>query len=339
MYSINADYLEFRCQDTTGYMSSQLSNGSNRVYIISKNLKLSKMTDYKYYKPNFLKCFEILLDNRKVGFLYAEPIRNSYFSKNDIIIIRIDNHVLYDPDLSSIIKTCLNELQLTIMGISRLDIAYDTQIDVLKKFKTLYNNPNRYTYKNRGKTIVNGTGQYDTQINIGSLRSQGKTLIIYDKSSLLRQQNGKEYLNELYSTIFQDESVYRVEVRVTSKYLGKYQIDLFKLYDKNYLETLFHEFSHSVLDFRYKQSNSNTTRQKKVPFIELNGNGIRLERKVSVNKEKGNNSMKYLIGKLHSDLKKEEFHQFGREIKLVIGLYVEMTGLQDWYRKKEMLDR
>jgi hypothetical protein len=38
-------------------------------------------------------------------------------------------------------------------------------------------------------------------------------------------------------------------------------------------------------------------------------------------------------------MNKEEFSEVKREIKTVIGLYVELTGLQDWYRKKEMLER
>jgi hypothetical protein len=286
-----------------------------------------------------LKCFEILLNDRKIGFLYTDPVRNTYYSNNDIISIRIDNQVLYDPELGSILKHTLNELQLTIMGISRLDIAYDTDVDALKRFKRYYNNPNRYSYKNRGKTTVNGTGLYDTQINIGSLRSQGKTVIVYDKTTLLRQQPVKEYLNELYKTIFHDDSVYRVEVRVTSKYIGKYDIELFKLGDNAYLESLFIEFSESMLDFRYKQSNPNTTRQKKVPFLELNGNSIKIDHKLEGRVVKGNNSMKFMIWKLHCDMNHEEFSEMRREIKKVIGLYVEMTGLQDWYRKKEMLER
>jgi len=338
MYSINPDYLEFRCQDTTGYISSFITNGSNKLYIISQNLKLSKTLDFKYYSQKYLKCFEILLNEEKIGFLYTDPVRNTYYSTNDIISIRIDNQVLYNPELSSILKQSLDELQLTFKGISRLDIAYDTDVDVLKKFKRLYNQLNRYSYKNRGKTTVNGTGLYDTQINIGSLRSQGKTVIIYDKSTLLRQQS-KAYLNDLYETIFHDDSVYRVEVRVTSKTTGKYEIDLYKLGDKAYLESLFIEFSESMLDFRYKQSNTNTTRQKKVPFLELNGSSINLTKKLKSTVVKGNNSMKYLIWKLHCDLKRGEFQLMKREIMKVIGLYVEMSGLQDWYRKKEMLER
>jgi hypothetical protein len=339
MYSINTDYLEFRCQDTTGYISSFISNGSNKLYIISQNLKLSKTLDFKYYSQKYLKCFEILLNEEKVGFLYTDPIRNTYYSANDIISIRMDNQVLYDPELSSILKQSLDELQLTPKGISRLDIAYDTDVDVLKRFKRLYNQLNRYSYKNRGKTTVNGTGLYDTQINIGSLRSQGKTVIIYDKSTLLRQQS-KEYLNALYSTIFKDDSVYRVEVRVTSKTTGKYDINLYKLGDKAYLESLFIEFTESMLDFRYKQSNQNTTRQRKVPFLELNRNSIKVDHKLKSTVVKGNNSMKFMIWKLHCDMNHlEEFNEMRREIKKVIGLYVEMSGLQDWYRKKEILER
>jgi septum formation topological specificity factor MinE len=46
-----------------------------------------------------------------------------------------------------------------------------------------------------------------------------------------------------------------------------------------------------------------------------------------------------MIWKLHCDLKRGEFQQMKREIMKVIGLYVEMSGLQDWYRKKEILER
>jgi hypothetical protein len=45
----------------------------------------------------------------------------------------------------------------------------------------------------------------------------------------------------LYSVVFGHKDIYRVEVRVTSKTTGKYDIDLYKLGDKEYLESLFED--------------------------------------------------------------------------------------------------
>jgi hypothetical protein len=338
MYTINVDYLEFRCQDKSGYISNFVSNTPNRLYIISPTVKLVKTSDFKYYSRWFLKCFDILINNEKIGFLYTDPLRNSYYSVNEIISIRIDNQVLYRPDINLILRQVIDELQLTPKSITRLDIAYDTDKDLLKRFKRLYNQIGRYTYKNRGKTTVNGTGVYDTQINIGSLRSQGKTVIIYDKSTLLRQQS-KAYLDGLYKTVFGEKDVYRVEVRVTSKTTGKYDIELYKLGDKGYLESLFEDLGGSLLDFRYKPSNRNTTRQDKIKFVDLNRTGVELIKKLSVRTIKGDNSMKYLIWKLHCDKDRPEFSSISKEIRQVMGLYVEMTGLKDWLRKKEMKEK
>ena len=44
--------------------------------------------------------------------------------------------------------------------------------------------------------------------------------------------------------------------------------------------------------------------------------------------------MKYLIWKLHCDEDRSEFSSTLREIKQVMRLYVEMSGLKDWLRKK-----
>jgi hypothetical protein len=333
MYIINPDYLEFRCHDESGYISSFVTNGSNKLYIISQKVKLSKTTDFKYYSTRYLKCFEIILDDEKVGYLYTDPIRNTYYSTNEIISIRIDNNTLYNPDLNKILEDVVTELQLTLKGITRLDIAYDTDTDVLKRFKTLYNNTNKYTYKNRGKTTVNGTGNFDTQINIGSLRSQGKTVIIYDKSTLLRQQN-KDHLLALYETVFSHKEIYRVEVRITSKTTNKFDINILELGNKEYLESLFESMGGSFIDFRYKESNNNTTRQTKLNFIPLNCKGVELSKKISVKSIKPDNSMKYLIWKLHCDREKDNFSPISREIKMVESLYVKMSGLEDWLKKK-----
>ena len=38
-------------------------------------------------------------------------------------------------------------------------------------------------------------------------------------------------------------------------------------------------------------------------------------------------------------MKKEEFNELRREMRMVIDLYVKMSGMEDWYRKKEILER
>jgi len=332
MYLINADYLEFRCKDDSGYLSNFITDGSNKLYIISQRLKLSKTADLKYYSQRFLKCFDILLNNEKIGYLYSDPIRNTYYSLNDIVSIRIDNETLYNPNLCGILEKVLTELHLTVKGISRLDIAYDTDVDVMKRFKNLYNNIDKYSFKNRGKTIVNGTGIYDTQINIGSLRGQGKTAIIYDKSTLLRQKS-KEYLYRIYEAVFGHRDIYRCEVRLTSKTLSKYDIDILKLGDKGYLEKVFGCLCRSLIDFRHKDD-SNTSRQTKIDFFEINGCGVELPRRIGTRVVKADNYMKHMIWKLHCDRKKEDFEGVEREMKAVEKAYVEKLELGEWLVKK-----
>lgn len=66
---------------------------------------------------------------------------------------------------------------------------------------------------------------------------------------------------------------------------------------------------------------------------------MELTKKLSVRTIKGDNSMKYLIWKLHCDRNKEEFSSISKEMRQVEGLYVEMSGLKDWLRKKEMKEK
>jgi hypothetical protein len=331
MYLLNADYLEFRCKDESGYVS-YLTDGSNKIYIISHKLKLAKTVDLKYYSQRFFKCFDVLLNDMKIGYLYSDPIRNLYYSANDILSIRIDNEVLYSQSFSEILGQVLTELQLTIKGITRLDIAYDTDVDILKRFRRFYNNIEKYTFKNRGKTIVNGTGRYDTQINIGSLKGQGKTIIIYDKSTLLRQQS-KDYIIHLFEAVFGNQNVYRCEVQLTSKTLNKYDIDILKLGDKAYLEQIFGEFCESLIDFRRKDD-SNVSRQTKIDFLELNRCSVELPRRVGTGTVKVDNYVKHMIWKLYCDSQKEEFKDIARELRAVVNYYVEMLGLVNWLKKK-----
>ena len=331
MYLLNTDYLEFRCQDTSGYLSNFISNNPMKLYIISEKLKLSKTADLKYYSQRFLQCFDILLNEIKIGYLYTDPIRNTYYSNNEIISIRIDNEILYIPDLNNILDQVINGLQIIFKGISRLDIAYDTDVDVMKRFKKFYNSIEKYSFKNRGKTTVNGTGPYDTQINIGSLR-QGKTVIIYDKSTLLRQQS-KDYLIGIYESVFGHRNIYRCEVRLTSKVLNKYDIDLLRLGDCGYLEGIFGNLCGSLIDFRRKDD-SNTTRQTKIDLLELKGSGMKLPKKIAKRYVKADNYLKHMIWKLHCDRNKEEFEEISREMKVVEMKYAKMSELNEWLGRK-----
>jgi hypothetical protein len=275
-----------------------------------------------------------------VGLLFTNPYRNNYYYSNNLVSIRINNQTLYNPELDRINAQIIDELQLSFHGITRLDIAYDTNVNLLTKFKRFYNNPNRYTYVHREQTYINGTGKFDATIYIGSQENTNKEkqTTFYYKSNLLKHQE-KAHLSEVFESVFGSENVFRVEVHMYSRFTKKFDIDLFNLTDKTYLENLFRLVSNKSLDFRDKRSNTNITRQIKIPFMELNGSSVKITQKLKSNSVKGNNTMKHLIWKLHNDMKKEEFAAMCREIKMLIELYTKMSGLQDWYRIKMISER
>jgi hypothetical protein len=224
-------------------------------------------------------------------------------------------------------------VSLTPHGISRLDIACDTTENILDQFKDWYNDTHNYSFKNRGKLFVNGTGPSDSQTFIGSLKSREKTIIIYDKTSQMILKE-KPFLKDIYNEVFGKSSVYRAELRLYSKETRNLNIDPSMLDDKSYLESIYKEFFNKMVDFRIKGKNSNISSQAKVNLIPFTNLSMVLTKKLNVKVPESNNQVKFLIKKLIEDSGKPEFKEYKTNMTSLALKFVQEYQLEDWFNKK-----
>jgi hypothetical protein len=332
MYLMNADFLELR------FKCPGMDWSSSCIYINSK-LKLSKTLNLKYYNSQFFNCYDILEEDKLIGYLYTKPIRSPFYSKNEIVVLRYKDITLYSGGIKKLIENLAkglknnHKVEFTYQGISRLDISYDTEVNIMALFKQWYYDTKKISFKNRGKLIVNGTGDSDTQTNIGSLKSREKTIIMYDKTNQMVLKE-KPFLKKIYEDYFGTPSVYRVELRLYSNETRKLTIDPMSLDDKNYLESIFKMFFIKLVDFRTKRKNSNITSQAKLLFLPLSNSSIILTKKILVEQPETNNHIKYMVKKIIEDSHKEEFKEHRTYMTALALKFVKEYHLQDWLNKK-----
>ena len=72
MYLLNLDWLEilFHMDHPEIVINPQ------EVYIKNYTLSLVKTNDLRYFNNQYYKCFDIIIDERKVGYLHKEQIKS-----------------------------------------------------------------------------------------------------------------------------------------------------------------------------------------------------------------------------------------------------------------------
>lgn len=339
MYLVNLDWLEilFHMDHPEIVINPQ------EVYIKNSTLSLIKTNDLRFFNNQYHQCFDIIIDERKVGYLHKEPIRNPVYKKNNVISIRIDNQVLYGNDLPFILEILIEGLKLKFTGFSRMDICIDTDEDISKRFKELYNDTSKYSMKFRNPDgsnshlYINGTGVFDKRIEIGSLKNRKRMIVIYDKSLELEKGN-KPYITKLHQEVFGHNQVFRMELRLFRKEFSRNKelyIDIYKLNDKCYLEGIFKQFLNEMIDFRrINKTDSCKSRYERIDLIKLNETSEILRKPLIIVEVQNNSYTKYLVRTLHNDCLKDEFKKQRRGMILLRDRYIKEFGLEDYFTKK-----
>ena len=135
-YSTQVDFLEFR-GETRINLNNFLSKG---IYKFSNGLFLQSIKDYGSMKQSYPYCLKIQYKDDEIGILYSKTLDLS-LSSGINTMLRIENKVFYTMNITSTLKMIVEALGLTRTMIKRLDICYDTDYDVLTRFKTLYYDP------------------------------------------------------------------------------------------------------------------------------------------------------------------------------------------------------
>ncbi len=321
-YLLNVDFLEFRANSQI-LLNNFLSNG---IYKISNVLSLEIIKDYGYFKLTYPFCFKIRYKDDDIGLFYTKSLDLS-LSRDLNIMVRIDNKVFYVYSIGSILKMLVEALGLTKIIIKRLDVCYDTDFDVLSKFKTLYYDTST-KFRLRNKIKVKGTGKDDDELTIGSLKSRTKCISIYNKTKEINSSH-KEYIRNLHKEIFGQKFIYRVELKLMNKTMEIKDIDIMRLENTDYLETIFNTYFDNLVQF----SDMNTN--EKIDFITLNNTGKKLQRAVKQKSQCGGKQVKSIINFLDKEIETKEFRGKKTSWKLLRSVLIVKYGLDEWYLMKK----
>ena len=317
-YLLNVDGLEY-----VGATDINLNNYlSGSIYKFPNGLILERVKDIGKLKHYYGYGFKILYKGDEIGFFYTKTLDLSY-SLGFNSVVKIDNKVFYTKSIDSINKLIVEALELTTTKISRLDIAYDTDTDVLTKFKTLYNDSStKFRFMN--KIIVGASGRLDPQIPVGSLKSRTRCILIYNKTDEIKAKH-KDYIRNTHNKVFGINNIYRVELRIMSKTLEIGNIDIMNLDNEMYLESIYNTYLDDLIYFTETKSNS------KIEYITLNNTGMKLSRTVKQKIKCGGKQVKMVINFIDRECNSLGLYGVKTAWKLIRSTLIKKYGLETWY--------
>jgi len=355
------------CVDTLKVMYQPQQLNLSDYNTFQKNnclITLIKQKNHKTLSNSYTDIFKITIidvnDKFSVGYLsFGDKF------KNDLINLNFLKSFLYKKNFTHYISLIQSSLGLVLNNISRIDIAYDTNKDIVKRVFRLAKNDNYYLMSLK-KEINKFAGAYtyskqDKSFNNSIyIVSKSKMLCIYDKTSQISQkwyQNGfnEECVSEYHKKHFSSsEAITRVEVRLFNKGLVKYakskynktttnktqlNIRLSQLENKDYLYSLFDNNLNSLLSVRIKDNyyrKNKKSLSKKIDIMNLKYNKQNMTSKTTtiVRQNRDLSKLKTAI-----DNQINGILDFNATIKYLIKL-IKDNGLEnEYYEELKMLLR
>ena len=314
-YILNVDWLEFRAS-TFIHLNNYLSES---IYKFPNGIFLEKTEDQS--KRTYIFCFKIRDQKNDIGLLYTKAMDLSLKSGLNITI-KIKNHILYGGNLNYHLNRIVEALVINRTLITRLDICYDTDFDVMSSFRTLYYDE-LTEFKRRNILTVIGTGKDDREIHIGRLGE--KCMTIYNKTRQLRFSQ-KQYISTLHQKVFGFINIYRVELRLMHRLPDIRNINLLNTGDQTYLETIMGTYFDTLIQF------VDIRKGEKVDFITLNNTGLKIPKVTKIRGQGGEiKNAKMAINFLDKEIKGSGKVKEWKGIK---DLLLKKYGLDIWYKTR-----
>jgi len=308
--------LEFRASTSlnlTDYLSGSIYKFSNGVF-------LKKTKDFSLLKQTYPFCFKIEDQNNDIGLLYTRTFDLSLDTGLNITI-RINNHLLYSGNLEYHLNRIIEALGISRTQIKKMDICYDTDFDVMSSFKKLFNDKKSIEFKLRKKLNFTGTGDDDWGIQIGSIGS--KSITIYNKTNELRHSH-KEYIKNIHRKKFGYINIYRVELKLGSRFPDFKNINLLHIGDQTYLETIMGTYFETLIQFVDIRSG------KKIDFIILNDTGMKISKVTKIRGQGGEiKNAKMAINFMDKEIKGSGKVKEWKGLREIL---LKKYGLEGWYK-------
>ena len=234
-YCINIDWFEIVCKtlEPLKYIFSR--NQNNHIQIESKSV---------CNNTYFLKHYKIYFYGDEAFDVYSKPKKPPY--KRNEVLIKVNNKLLYSNKYYCYLLELMNVFGFTYVRFNRLDIALDG-VDILKLIEIL----NKYGKSHTVQINNDAISILPTKFNKKELRypsyaigknKSGLSATVYNKSDEIEIKN-KHYITDYWEENNIDiKNVGRFEIRLNSKYLRKYNLnvkDIEQLTDASFIGSIF----------------------------------------------------------------------------------------------------
>lgn len=279
----------------------------HKIYSKSFLITFKRTNHYemsKRYKNVFLLSAETPFQITEIGFI-GYDVKDKMTFNDDYIQINFKKSFLYTNNFTQYIDVVQKSLSLTLHNITRIDIALDTDENIIKKFWRLVRSRKNFVFSLR-KEVKSIAGAFTFSLqnkrytNSIYISSKTKTLCIYDKTTQINKSKSlsDKIVSQYLQRNFASNNVTRVEVRLKSTELTKYQkgytskqtiktqleIDLLRLDERDYLMTIFDNKLISLIKIRKIDPNYYKKRYnlcQKIDLLNLNYNEITINQSVS----------------------------------------------------------
>lgn len=233
-YTINLDKLELMLtqdivDDTTIFQNLMITNFADlrpATALPSYSANGFVLTKTICKDNNYHICYEINFNKITIGELLLNRTK-FYESDNELIKLRIYNHVLYSNFIPVLTKF-LTAFKFNINNITNLEIALDTNYNLLEMFYHYFKDTDNYTMKG-GSQRLDSVNKFTKECRSGEetstlyLGKTNKKLKIYNKTIELDESN-KDHITKFHKQNGLDitKDIYRIEIKLTQNALKRY---------------------------------------------------------------------------------------------------------------------
>jgi len=330
-YAVSVDYLIAKFTSNSDVIFK------DKFYQLEGDLDLSRLSSKEHNTVEFDYCYSILFNGSEIGKFYTVPSIKGFETDDRVCQIKFENHIFYSPEFEKVLNQLKESkiLQLKQKNFSRLDISFDSEIDIRKKLRLIYRSidDNLNEYKPAGglsfsPTIYKGERSFQFGIN--------HFIVVYNKTKELKKSSSKNYISKFHMNSGLKKDVIRFEVRLLNKdkKIKKYLnlVDVWKLHSEEYLLSIVKRISNDYFYFN-KLEDKNISRCPKEYILELPDSTIPIEilkkvktRNININKLKEN--LNFLLKQNWSFPNAGSRQQFDYVKKKA-----ENEGLNDWLEK------
>jgi len=283
--------------------------------------KIERRTKSNLY-TGFTYHYEVSINNVIICYFQFGYNRDNHDKK--YISIVFHNRVFYTDNISIILSKICRYTPGTIFSFI-IDLAVDTQENLLKTYQTLVYKNKRYEYKHKSKVEKKVVDDEIIHYSMLTMKFNDRYMRLYNKTAELKHSK-KSYIKDLHKKKFGDKNVYRLEFSIKyakiCKLLNNKNYSLIDLVSSRELhKKVLYELISQTLSFRLidkKDKNKNRWKQKHLIDLKRfnNNHNIVLNETFFTEKNKSisNNSIKMKFTYLLTYYKESNIHQIITDI-------------------------